>query len=411
MDHNKDRIALPSHVSPKNYKLRIEPDLVACTFVVQEEISLVLKHEVKEIVANAKDLKFSSAAIVSNGTRQEAVVTIDEKNERVTFAVPTAIKAGEATLHASFTGELNDKLKGFYRSKYTVNKEDRFMGVTQFEPTDARRSVVCWDEPNVKSTFDVTLVVPNDRLAISNMPITSEKAVGDKKKEVTFARTPIMSIYLLAYIVGEFDFVEGKTPNGVTVRVYTPLGKREQGQFALQVAVKTLPFYDEWFGIPYPLPKMDLLAIPDFAAGAMENWGCVTYRETALLVDPQNSSAATKQWVALVVGHELAHQWFGNLVTMDWWTHLWLNEGFASWIEYLCVDHCFPEWDIWTQFVYSDTGRALSLDALSNSHPVEVPINDPAEIDEIFDAISYSKGCLSFACCTTGLAMTSSSSR
>ncbi|KAL8176056.1 UNVERIFIED_CONTAM: hypothetical protein K2H54_019814, partial [Gekko kuhli] len=236
--------------------------------------------------------------------------------------------------------------------------------------------------------------------------------------EVKFARTPVMSTYLVAFVVGEYDFVETRSTDGVLVRVYTPVGKAEQGKFALEVAAKTLPFYKDYFNVPYPLPKIDLIAIADFAAGAMENWGLVTYRqsepsvkqcpsvivavvqqmrgsgswETALLIDPKNSCSSSRQWVALVVGHELAHQWFGNLVTMEWWTHLWLNEGFASWIEYLCVDHCFPEYDIWTQFVSADYTRAHELDALDNSHPIEVNVGHPSEVDEIFDAISYSKG-------------------
>ena len=201
-----------------------------------------------------------------------------------------------------------------------------------------------------------------------------------------------MSTYLLAFVVGEFDYVETETAEGVTVRVYTPVGRREQGRFALDVAARTLSFFHDYFGIAYPLPKMDLLAIPDFAAGAMENWGAVTYRETAILVDPEESSAGTRQRVAIIVAHELAHQWFGNLVTMEWWTHLWLNEGFASWIEFMAVDHLFPEWDMWTQFVYSDFGRALSLDGLKSSHPIEIEVRDPKQISEIFDAISYSKG-------------------
>ncbi|KAL6057849.1 Aminopeptidase [Balamuthia mandrillaris] len=291
-----------------------------------------------------------------------------------------------------FTGILNDKMKGFYRSKYTNAKgEEAFMAVTQFEATDARRAFPCWDEPALKATFDVTITALNHFDVLSNMPLIDKVQEGEFKT-VKFATTPIMSTYLLAFVVGEFDYLEDTTTNGVVVRVYTPKGKKEQGRFGLDVAVKTLPFYEDYFKISYPLPKCDLIAIPDFAAGAMENWGLITYRETALLVDPESSSAHTRQWVALVVGHELAHQWFGNIVTMDWWTHLWLNEGFATWIEYLCVDYCFPEWNIWTQFVFSDLGRAFNLDALKSTHPVEVEVSDAADIDEIFDIISYSKG-------------------
>lgn len=201
-----------------------------------------------------------------------------------------------------------------------------------------------------------------------------------------------MSTYLVAVVVGEFDYVEDKTSDGVLVRVYTPKTKKEQGQFALDVATKVLPYYFNYFGISYPLPKMDLIAIADFSSGAMENWGLVTYRETCLLVDPENTSTARKQWIALVVGHELAHQWFGNLVTMEWWDDLWLNEGYASFVEFLCVEHLFPEYDIWTQFVTDIHIKGLELDALRNSHPIQVPVGHPSEIDEIFDDISYSKG-------------------
>jgi puromycin-sensitive aminopeptidase len=212
------------------------------------------------------------------------------------------------------------------------------------------------------------------------------------KSKFIFQKTPLMSTYLLAFVVGDFDFVEAKDANGVLCRVYTPVGKKEQGKFALDITIKTLPFYVDYFKIDYPLPKLDNIAIPDFSAGAMENWGLITYREPYLLVDPKNSSSIGKQMVAVVVGHEIAHQWFGNIVTMNWWTDLWLNEGFASWIEYLSVDYCMPELDIWTHFVFSDHSRALDLDSLRNSHPIEVEVESPAQIDEIFDAISYSKG-------------------
>lgn len=344
---------------------------------------------------NAIELQISNVIFKAGSkTLKPTQIDYDEKRETAAFVFDEVLPVGSATLRLAFTGILNDKLKGFYRSKYlNARKEETYMGVTQFEPTDARRAIPCWDEPTLKATFVVTLVVPKGLTALSNMPVALESEEGESLKVVTFHETPIMSTYLLAFVVGEFDYVEDKTSHGVLVRVYTPLGKSEQGLFALQVAVKSLSFYDDYFGIAYPLPKSDLVAIPDFAAGAMENWGLVTYRETAVLVDPVNSSASAKQWVALVVGHELAHQWFGNLVTMEWWTHLWLNEGFASWIEYLAVDYCFPEWDIWTQFVFNDAGRAFGLDCLKSTHPVEVEVRDAAEIDEIFDIISYSKGC------------------
>lgn len=225
-----------------------------------------------------------------------------------------------------------------------------------------------------------------------NFQPVKSKITNSNYETLTFERTPIMSTYLVAVVVGDFDYIEDMSSDGVLVRVYVPKSKKEQGQFALEVATKVLPYYKTYFGIAYPLPKIDLIAIADFSSGAMENWGLVTYRETCLLVDPQNTSAVRKQWIALIVAHELAHQWFGNLVTMEWWTHLWLNEGYASFVEFLCVAYLFPEYDIWTQFVTDTYIRALELDALKNSHPIEVPVGHPSEIDEIFDDISYHKG-------------------
>lgn len=399
---------LSTDVVPVNYNLKLRPYLKKFTFDGSQEIDVKVEKPTKEIRLNCADIAIKEAKfkclsdVTGDGVKvndgvppTEIKYDADEEVAILTWDSPLPL--GKAVLSMSFSGELNDKMKGFYRSNYkTPDGEDRVLACTQFEATDARRAFPCWDEPAAKATFDVTLVVPKDRIALSNMPIKSEEDLpkGDCGcwKTVSYQRTPIMSTYLLAFIVGEFDYVESADKDGVNIRVYTPLGKKEQGEFALDVAVKTLPFYKDYFNIAYPLPKIDLIAIPDFSAGAMENWGLVTYRETALLIDSANSSASTKQWVALVVGHELAHQWFGNLVTMEWWTHLWLNEGFASWIEYLCVDFCIPEFDIWTQFVTSDYMRALELDALNNSHPIEVPVGHPSEVDEIFDAISYSKG-------------------
>ncbi|KAK7501330.1 hypothetical protein BaRGS_00007455 [Batillaria attramentaria] len=378
---------LPKDVVPKNYTIRLQPDLAASTFVGSEAIDVEVKSAVRTIRLNSSDIVVQEATFSGSGASEvKGEISYDKEEELLTLTFPSDLQPGAGVLQLKFTGELNDKMKGFYRSKYTTpGGEERYAAVTQFEATDARRAFPCWDEPAVKATFDVTMVAPKDRVVLSNMPVKSESACDTDAnlKVVSFERTPIMSTYLLAFVVGEFDYVEGRDSDGVLMRVYTPSGKKEQGQFALEVAVKTLPFYKDYFGIAYPLPKMDLIAIADFSAGAMENWGLVTYRETALLVDPKNTSARVRQWVALVVGHELAHQWFGNLVTMEWWTHLWLNEGFASWIEYLCVDHCFPEYDVWTQFINTDLGRALELD---------VEVGRPSEVDEIFDAISYSKG-------------------
>ncbi|XP_053118204.1 puromycin-sensitive aminopeptidase isoform X3 [Hemicordylus capensis] len=417
---------LPAEVRPINYGLCLKPDLIDFTFEGKLEAAVEVRHATNQIVMNCADIDIITASYAPEGDevfqmhisplnhileyiweenswnnleqRKEIHATgfnYQNEDEKVTLSFPSTLQKGMGTLKIDFVGELNDKMKGFYRSKYTTpSGETRFAAVTQFEATDARRAFPCWDEPAIKATFDISLVVPKDRVALSNMNVTDRRPYPDDENlvEVKFARTPVMSTYLVAFVVGEYDFVETRSTDGVLVRVYTPVGKAEQGKFALEVAAKTLPFYKDYFNVPYPLPKIDLIAIADFAAGAMENWGLVTYRETALLIDPKNSCSSSRQWVALVVGHELAHQWFGNLVTMEWWTHLWLNEGFASWIEYLCVDHCFPEYDIWTQFVSADYTRAQELDALDNSHPIEVNVGHPSEVDEIFDAISYSKG-------------------
>jgi len=303
-------------------------------------------------------------------------------------------------LHLKFDGSLNDNMNGFYRSKYTNAKgEEKYMATTQFESTAARKCFPCFDEPSIKSVYEVKLVVPEDRIALSNMNCISgnfeiqPNADPTKKKTVHFAHSPLMSTYLLCFIVGEFDWVEGKTQSGLPVRVYTPLGKKELGRLGLDCACKIIPLYENYFGEKYPLPKLDLISIPDFAAGAMENWGLITYRETALLYDPKQSSARVKQRVALVVAHECAHMWFGNLVTMEWWEQLWLNEGFATWVEYLAIDALYPEWNVFEQFVEGEYGAAQRLDSLASSHPIEVEINVADEIDEIFDNISYAKGC------------------
>jgi len=386
---------LSKAVVPINYNIRIQPNLETFKFSGEETIDIEVKKDVNRITVNSVDIDILSVKFKSNEKELEPTkIVYKSERETVTFLFEDNLPLGEAKLNLVFNGEINDKLKGFYRSKYKAPcGEERYSGVTQFESTHARNAFPCWDEPAIKATFDVTLVAPKDRVVLSNMDVDhdEEHECGDLKI-VHFKKTPIMSTYLLAFVVGEYDFIEDTTSDGILVRVYTPVGKTAQGRFALEVAVKTLPFYSEYFGIAYPLPKLDLIAIPDFDAGAMENWGLVTYREECLLVDEVESSSAVRQRVALVVGHELAHQWFGNLTTMEWWTHLWLNEGFASWVEYLCVDFCCPQYNIWTQFVVSTMTPALKLDALGNSHPIEVPVGHPSEIDEIFDAISYDKG-------------------
>ena len=426
-------VRLPSHITPVRYNLTLKPDLEMFTFWGKEVIDIVVDKNVKEITLHSKDIDIETASPFA-GTREKAgdeanfasKITYDTKAETATLHFKKPIQKGKAKLTLVFTGIISESLRGFYKSKYEINGVTKHIATTQFEATDARRAFPCFDEPAQKAIFIVSLIIPGTHTAISNTLPTEIKEHEAGYKIVSFAPTPKMSTYLLAFIIGEFECVEGvvKTPttkkltsknrlslsaslrrahtydfdkqvsssSGTQVRVFTTQGKIHQAKFALDVAIRALEFYNKYFDIPYPLPTLDMIAIPDFESGAMENWGAITYRETALLVDDEHSSLSNKQWVALVIAHEIAHQWFGNLVTMHWWTDLWLNEGFASYIEYLAVDHIFPDWKIWDQFLTSDTAVALRLDALANSHPIEVKVNHPSEINEIFDAVSYSKG-------------------
>ena len=386
---------LPPGVRPTAYRLALTPDIEEFTFEGSETVDIDVIEPTTSITLNAIELDIHSCVLTPNGGKSISPLstTLDEKAETATFQFGERIPAGRAILEIEFTGELNDRLRGFYRSRYTdVDGVERYLATTQFEPTDARRAFPCWDEPSAKATFDVTLVVPSDLEAVSNMPVASDTEAGAGLKTVRFQQTPVMSTYLVAFVVGDLVCVEGQADGGTLVRIWATRGKEEQCRFALDVSVDLLSYFNDYFGIPYPLPKLDHLAIPDFAAGAMENWGAITYREIALLIDPDNSSLAARQRVAAIVSHEMAHMWFGDLVTMAWWDDLWLNESFASWMGDKAVDGLFPEWEIWTQFVSNDTNRGLSLDGLSSSHPIEQPVNNPAEIGELFDAISYSKG-------------------
>lgn len=398
------RVLLPSTIVPYRYDITITPDLNAYTFTGEETVGLETSKDInegcKEITMHAKELCFISCSFsIKDGSPVEAVeIRVNLKATTVTFVFPSAIPGdNKLSLKISYTGFLNNQMAGFYRSSYTnIKGEKKIMASTQFEALDARRAFPCWDEPDRKAVFGLTLVVPVDLLAFSNMPESSCKSSclegsGNIVKELTFMDSPLMSTYLLAFVIGDFDFVQDMTKHGVVVRVYTPPGKSQSGLFALDCAVRCLDLYDDFFGMPYPLPKLDMVAIPEFAMGAMENWGCVTYREVDLLI-AETASSSQKQRVAIVVCHELAHQWFGNLVTMKWWDDLWLNEGFASWTENYAIDTLYPQWKMWDQFTTSSFASALRLDALRSSHPIQVPIAHAEEVEEVFDAISYCKG-------------------
>ena len=386
---------LPPSVKPEKYLLTLEPNLDDFTFQGEETIEVRVLEPTSEVQFNCVEIEilWCSLTTAAGDSLEPNETTFDTSRETVTFSFDSQLVVGPAKLHIRFTGELNDKLRGFYRSRY-IDPEgrERYLATTQFEATDARRAFPCWDEPAVKSTFELTLVIPSDMVAVSNMPAESETETRPGATTVRYPETPIMSTYLLAFVVGDLKAVERQADDGTLVRVWATRGNEEKGRFALDTSVRLLAYFQDYFGIPYPLPKLDHVAIPDFAAGAMENWGAITYREIALLIDPDHSSAAARQRVASIVSHEMAHMWFGDLVTMAWWNDLWLNESFASWMGDKAVDSLFPEWHVWTQFVSADTNRGLSLDGLRSSHPIEQEVANPAEIGQLFDAISYSKG-------------------
>ncbi|MBP6911824.1 MAG: M1 family metallopeptidase [Candidatus Pacebacteria bacterium] len=386
-------IRLTDTVVPIHYKLSLAPDLDAHTFAGDETITIEIKKTTKNITLHSIDLDIESVhVVVGKNTQFAQKISYNNKKESATFSFIKSIPKGKARLVLSFRGLLSDSLRGFYKSHYIHKGEEKILATTQFEATDARRAFPCFDEPAQKAVFDVSLIVPFGKTAISNtLPIaTREHSPGFQR--IDFASTPKMSTYLLAFMIGHFEYIERKTNSGVKVRIFTTPGKKGQAKFALDVSVRCLEFYESYFGIKYPLNTLDTIAIPDFESGAMENWGAITYRESCILVDDEHTSLNTKQWTAIVICHELAHQWFGNLVTMEWWTDLWLNEGFASYIEYLAADHLFPQWKLWEQFVAIDHSIALRLDSLATTHPIEVDVHHPSDITEIFDEISYQKG-------------------
>ena len=389
-----DAVMLPKNVRPLHYRLTLTPDLAEATFSGEVSIDLDILEPTDAVVLNAIELDVASGSLrLADGSKRVGEVALDEDAETAAFRFGSVLPTGPATLDVEFTGQLNDKLRGFYRSRYVdASGEERYLATTQFEATDARRAFPCWDEPAMKATFQVTLIVSSDLQAVSNTPVERESDAGGGLRRVEYAKTPVMSTYLLAFVVGDLRSIERRADNGTLIRIWATPGNEDKGEFALDVSAGLLAYFNDYFGIPYPLEKLDHLAIPDFAAGAMENWGAITYREPALLVDPEESSVATKRRVAAIVSHEMAHMWFGDLVTMAWWNDLWLNESFASWMGDKAVDSLFPDWQVWTEFVSNDTNEALSLDGLKSSHPIEQEVENPAEIGQLFDAISYSKG-------------------
>jgi aminopeptidase N/puromycin-sensitive aminopeptidase len=377
---------LPQTVIPEHYTLALTPDLKAATFTGEETIEVNLTEPTDHVTLNAAEIVFQSVTIVANDKEQKTTVSLDNEKQQANFAFADKLPAGKATLFIHYTGILNNELRGFYLSKTAK----RNYAVTQFEATDARRAFPCFDEPAFKATYDVTLVIDNGDTAISNGAITSDTPdPASGKHTLKFATTPKMSTYLVAILVGDFQCTTGAS-DGVTIRACATPDKVALTPYALDVAEHVLLYYNHYFGIPYPLKKLDLIALPDFEAGAMENFGAITYRETDMLLDPRTASVGARKEVAIVVAHEMAHQWFGDLVTMQWWDNLWLNEGFATWMETKAVAQLHPEWSM-DQMEATGLDDTLNVDAQPTTRAIRAAADTPDEINQLFDGIAYGK--------------------
>jgi aminopeptidase N len=391
---------LPKEVVPAEYSVRIVPNIDKLTFTGSEIVKLNVRSPVRQLVLNALELKIESASVDGKELPASAI-KIDEKNELLTLALTSELATGEHTLTLRFTGKINQQGQGLFYMRYQEQGTGtrKIMLGTQFEATDARRFFPCWDEPAFRARFQLTAVVPENWLAVSNMPIESETKTTEGK-EVRFATSPPMSSYLNVFAAGELDLVESRV--GTTqIRVIATRGKAEMGRYALEATAQILQYYNDYFGAAYPLPKLDQIALPGGFGGAMENWGGITYYESKLLFDPKNSSAETKQDIYEVLAHEIAHQWFGDLVTMAWWDNLWLNEGFASWMGTKCTAHFNPQWEVWLRREFPrDPSRRVGIakeaamegDARSTTHPIQQPVATEAEASSAFDDITYKKG-------------------
>jgi puromycin-sensitive aminopeptidase len=383
---------LPRTVLPRRYELTIEPDLDEATFVGEEAVAVEIVEPVTDIVLNAKEFEIDEAWLTVDGARVDCTVSLDAERERMTLTADREIAPGDANVHVRFHGILNDKLTGFYRSVYVDDGgTKRTIGTTQMEATDARMAFPCWDEPDLKAVFGITLVVADGLLAISNAAEAERTPSGDGRSVVRFADTIPMSTYLVAFVVGPLEVTDPVDVDGVPLRVVHVPGKAHLAPFALDVGAFCLRWFADWYGIPYPGDKVDLIALPDFAAGAMENLGAITFREAVLLIDPDDSTQVEQQRVADVVAHELAHMWFGDLVTMKWWNGLWLNEAFATFMELAAVDAYKPEWQRWAAFT-NERAAAFAVDSLASTRPIEYPVHSPADADGMFDVLTYQKG-------------------
>lgn len=387
-------IRLSTHVIPVHYDLLIHPNITTQTFSGFAKIEIMIVHATSSVILHSKYLNITKATIqVKPGMEKEVTVLEYPPFEQIALMAPEQLQTGQNYyISIEYSANLSDNFHGFYKSTYkTPEGKVKMLASTQFEPTSARMAFPCFDEPAFKANFTVKIRRNPKHLALSNMPIAKSVEINEWLIEDHFETSVKMSTYLVAFIVSDFKSLTKTTSRGIKVSVYSSPDKIKQADYALDTAVKLLDFYEGYFGIPYPLPKQDLAALPDFQSGAMENWGLTTYRETSLLYDPEKSSASNKLWVTMVIAHELAHQWFGNLVTMAWWNDLWLNEGFALFMEFVSLSVTHPHLKVEDHFV-DKYFTAMSVDALESSHPISHPVENPAQILEMFDGVSYDKG-------------------
>ena len=379
---------LPKSVVPLHYAIELTPDFESLNVAGVEVIDIEMREPTAKVTLNAVDIDFKAASI--DEAAQSAAIALDAAGQTATLSFANPLAAGPHRLRVAFTSRINRFGHGLFFVDYPTDHGTRRMISSKLEPADARRIFPCWDEPAFKATFALAVTVPRRMLAVGNMPVTREQEVAPDLKRVDFAATPKMSSYLFVLTVGELERLTAEAA-GVTVGVVTTSGKREQGRFALDNATRLLGYFNDYFGAQYPLPKLDLIAVPGGFGGAMENWGGITFFESRLLFDPATNADTARRGIFSILAHEMAHQWFGDLVTMGWWDNLWLNEGFASWMQAKAAEHFYPEWQSWL----NGNGQkqfAMALDARRTSHPVQQPVADESEAMTAFDAITYSKG-------------------
>jgi aminopeptidase N len=379
---------LPKNVVPTHYAIDLKPDLATLAVSGSEMVDIKVLEPTDRLVLNAVDMVLQSASLEGEAG-QVATITSQPKAQTATLVFPHALAVGPHKLRIAFTGRINSFGRGLFVVDYPTGHGRKRMIATELEPADARRVFPCWDEPAFKASFEPSVTVPRNFLALSNMPIAHEEPAGKASKRVSFAATPRMSTYLFVLVAGDLERLTGDA-SGVTVGVVTAAGKREQGRYALSSAISLLRYYNDYFGVKYPLPKLDLIAVPGGVGGAMENWGGIVFNESILLFDPSSSPDALRRSIFGVLAHEMAHQWFGDLATMGWWNDLWLNEGFASWMQNKVAASLHPDWEVWLN---GGTAKqtAMDVDARPTAHPIQQPVADESEAESVFDSITYLK--------------------